>query len=472
MEWLALIPLLTTVVAVIKTKKVVFSLLLGLFVGAFIKVPSLFDGFLEVGRYLAGSVAQKENAYTLLFLVMFGALAELIRMAGGVAGFSQTVGRRVKTERQVLLSAWLLSVITFFNSAFHIISVGTILEPLVEKVKGSKEKLAFVLAITTGQIIVLLPVATAYVGYMVTLIRFNLRQEEISLSPYLTFLKSLPWNLFSLIMLGLALAVTLWGLNYGKIRLGKSVSREEFTETHRKKEQLLEQLQEEYPQKMVNLLLPVFLLLASTVSFFWWTGRSHGSSFLDALAGADFAVSILAGTLLTLVVSVIFLTLQKINLAELQAHILEGGQSILGSLAILVLGWSLSSVAKDLGFLELVRKGFAGTVPAWTVPSVSFLIAAATSYAIGSSWATWALIMPAAISLSAAGGLPLEIVIGAVWAGGSVGDTASPMGDIPVLASGVLGINPTKYIESALPFTLLGVVLAAAGYLAAGAYFL
>lgn len=468
MLWWSVIPLIITLVAVLKTRKVIISLFLGLAVGAFIKVPSPSNGFIELGRYLANTIVQKENSYTLLFLVMFGALAELIQMAGGVAGFSQAVGKRVKTERQVLLSAWLLSAVTFFNSAFHIISVGTILEPLINRVKGSKEKLAFVLSITTGQLIVLVPVATAYVGYMVTLVRFNLQQEELNISPYITFLKSLPWNLFSIIMLGIAMAVTLWGLNYGKYRLGKSAAKEEFTESHRKKERLVEQLQEEYPQKTANLVLPILVLLASTIFFFWWTGKTAGGSILDAFARANFTVSILAGTLLTLSVTFIFLWMQKINLAEIQAHTLEGAQSIFGSLAILVLGWSLTTVVKDLGFLELVKSSFSGSVPVWAVPVLSFLMAVVTSYAIGSSWATWALIMPVAIGLGR--GLPPEIMIGAVWAGGSVGDTASPMGDIPVLASGVLGISPSQYIESALPFTILGIILATMGYLIIGIF--
>lgn len=467
--WWAVVPLIVTFISVIKTRKVIPSLFLGLAVGAFIRVPSPVNGFIELGRYLANSVGQKENAYTLLFLVMFGALAELMQMAGGVAGFSQTVGKRVKNERQVLFSAWLLTAVTFFNSAFHIISVGTILEPLIEKVKGSKEKLAFVLSVTTGQFIVLVPLATAYVGYMVTLVRFSLRQEGLNVSPYTVFLKSLPWNLYSLIMLGLALAITIWGLNYGRYRLGKSAPGEELTEVHRKKEQLLEQLQEEYPQKTVNLILPIVVLLSSTVFFFWWTGKAGATSVLDAFARAGFTVSILAGTLLTLIVTTVFLLFQKISLAEIQAHITEGARSIFGSLAILVLGWSLSTVTRDLGFLALIKNTLSGSIPSWGVPAASFLTAAATSYAIGSSWATWALIMPVAVSLGTVGGLPPEIVIGAVWAGGSIGDTASPMGDIPVLASGVLNISPAQYIESALPFTLLGIMLTVAGYLAAAA---
>lgn len=468
MLWLSIVPLFVTLVAVIKTRKVVFSLFLGLLAGAFIRVPSPINGFIEVGRYLANSVGQEENAYTLLFLIMFGALAELIQMAGGVAGFGQTVGKRVNNERQILFSAWLLSTVTFFNSAFHIISVGTILDPLIEKIKGSKEKLAFVISITTGHIIVLLPVATAYVGYMVTLVRLNLRQEDISASPYLIFLKSLQWNFFSLIMLGIALAVTVWGLNYGKIRFGKSVIIEEFTEVHKKREQLLEQMGEEYPQKTVNLLIPISVLLAATLFLFWWTGKGVGRSIVEAFAEANFSASILAGTLVALVITVLFLQLQKIHLAEIQAHLVEGAQSVFASLAILVLGWALSTLTKDLGFLELIKTGFSGSFPTWAVPVVSFLTAGATSYVIGSSWATWALIMPVALSLGVNGGLPPQLVIGAVWAGGTVGDTASPMGDIPVLVSQILGIDTTKYIESALPFTLFGIFLATAGYLIIG----
>jgi len=269
-------------------------------------------------------------------------------------------------------------------------------------------------------------------------------------------------------MLGIALAVTVWGLNYGKIRFGKSVIIEEFTEVHKKREQLLEQMGEEYPQKTVNLLIPISVLLAATLFLFWWTGKGVGRSIVEAFAEANFSASILAGTLVALVITVLFLQLQKIHLAEIQAHLVEGAQSVFASLAILVLGWALSTLTKDLGFLELIKTGFSGSFPTWAVPVVSFLTAGATSYVIGSSWATWALIMPVALSLGVNGGLPPQLVIGAVWAGGTVGDTASPMGDIPVLVSQILGIDTTKYIESALPFTLFGIFLATAGYLIIG----
>lgn len=215
MTWLALLPPLAALVIVLITRRVVLSLAGAVIIGSFLKTGFSVDGPVTAANYLAGAVAQKENAYTLAFLVLFGSLAELVKVSGGITGFIKLTDRWVKSERGVLLAAWALLPFTFFDNSFRSMSVGAILKPLMESVKGSKEKLAFVLAVTTGQVIVLIPLATGYVGYMVSLVRANL-PEGTALTPYGIYLKSLLWNFYSPAMLLLALGVSMWGLRYGK----------------------------------------------------------------------------------------------------------------------------------------------------------------------------------------------------------------------------------------------------------------
>ena len=109
-------------------------------------------------------------------------------------------------------------------------------------------------------------------------------------------------------------------------------------------------------------------------------------------------------------------------------------------LAILVLSWALSQIVRDLGFERFITATLAGAVPSWTIPAAIFLAGAAISYVMGSSWATWALLMPLAAVLVQSGNLDPTVAFGAVWAGGSVGDSTSPLLDIPIIVSGVVDI--------------------------------
>ena len=314
MFWLSLIPPLATLVLVLLTRRVIISLALAVIVGAFLKTGFSINAFITTSNYLAGAIAEEENAYTLAFLVLFGALAEMIKVSGGIAGFTKVAQGWMKSERSVLLTTWGLLPFTFFDNSFRSLSVGAILDPLIEAVKGSKEKLAFVLTVTTGQVIVLIPLATAYVGYMVSLVRANL-PAVANITPYGTFLRSLLWNFYSPTMLALALGVSLWGLRYGKVRLAAAGGAEEFTEVHLEKERYLEELPPEYPARLMNLILPIATLLTVTIFFFWWTGRKETSSFFAALGAADFAVAIMTGTLFALIVSMLFFWWLRISLS-------------------------------------------------------------------------------------------------------------------------------------------------------------
>jgi len=469
-DWLSLVPPLITFAAVVLSRRVVLSLALGVAAGALAKAGWSVSGLLLMGSYLAGAASQGENTYVLVFLVLFGGLAQLINVAGGIRGFTDFAGRWAKSERRILLLAWAMLPITFFDNVFRILSVGSILEPLMDKVKGVKERLAFVLAVTSGQAIVLVPLGTAYAGYMVSLVRGNSGPAALDsgVSAYGIFLRSLMWNFFSPTMLVLSLGVSIWGIRYGKIRLAVGVREQEFTKVHREKEAYLARLPPEYPSRTANLILPLAVFLASTLFFLWNTGRARAPSFLGALGAADYSASIMTGALVTLGVTVAFFWAQKISLAEIEAHLIEGAQGVLSLLAILVLSWALSQIVRDLGFTGLITSVLARAIPPWAVPVTLFLAGSGISYVIGSSWATWALLLPLGAVLAEATALNPAVVFGAVWAGGSVGDSTSPVADLPILVSSVAKIRVADYAGSALPFTLAGIAVSAILYVVAG----
>jgi Na+/H+ antiporter NhaC len=463
MVWLSVIPALVTIILTFRTKKLIPSLLSGVVIGSLISTRSIFNAIASIGDYIVEVLSDKDSAYTLSFLIAFGVLAELIEMAGGISGFSERMGKWVKSERGVLVWGWFLSIITFFDSSFHTIAVGTVLKPLLEKVKGSKEKFAFILSVTSLQLILLIPIATAYLGYMITLVANNAREAGVSENAYSIVVKSVLWNFFSWVMLIIACGVTMLGLGFGKYRMGKTKSKhEELTRQHIQKEEEAHKTVEEYPRRSRNLIIPVIILLLSTIFFFWWTGRESSTTFFGALSSAKFSVSIFAGAFITIFISGIYFLLQKISLAEIEAHAIKGGEKVLSLIMILVLSWALTSVTQDLGFNDLVSADLIRNMPKSLIPAVLFFISAVISYTIGSSWATWALMMPLAFSFSVNAGVNISMMVGTVWAGGAVTDVASP------LSAEMAGTNFGEHLATSLPYIIAGMLLALIAYIVAG----
>lgn len=457
-----MIPALVTIVLTFKTKKIVPALLFGVIIGGMLSTRSLFDGVTSIGTYIVNVLTDEESAYTLGFLVAFGALAELIEMAGGISGFSAKIEKWIKTERSAWLWTWILTLFTFFDSSFHTIAVGTIMEPLVTKVKAAKEKFAFLLSVSSLQLILLIPVATAYIGYMVTLVTNNLRNAEITLNPYVVVVKSLYWNFFSITMIVIAIGVSIWGLGFGRYKLGKADDEEGLTQAHIEKEEQANKAVEEYPRRSRNLLIPVFILITTTLFFFWWTGRTEETTVFEAFSQAKFSISIFAGAILTIFITIIYFLAQKISLAEIEAHLLIGAEKVFSLVIILVLSWALTEVTQDLGFNDLIE-GFLGKgIPQYLIPAIVFLIAAVVSYTLGSSWATWALIMPLAVSFAVRSDINLPLIIGTVWAGGAVADVISP------LSAQMAGISFGKHLSTSFPFVIVGVLISFIAYLAVG----
>lgn len=462
MPYLSVLPALIAIAITFKTKKLIPALLTGVLLGAILARRSVFDGIIAIGGYIVSVLADRGSAYTLGFLIAFGSLAELTKMAGGVSGFERYVDKWVTSERSVLGWEWLLSLFTFFDSSFHAISVGSILGPLLEKVNGSKPKFAFILSVSSLQLMYLIPIATGSLGYMVTLITNTLSHAGVSASAYAIVVKSMLFNFFSWSMLLIAALVTLFGLGFGRYTIGKARERQELTQAHTKKAQEAEEPIEEYPGKSVNLIAPIVILVFSTLFFFWWTGRKASPTFFGALSAADFSVSIFSGAILTIFLSGIFFLLQKISLAEIQAHIVRGAGRVISLVLILVLSWSLTRVTQDLGFNDLIGADLVRGIPGFLLPLAMFLLAGAVSYTIGSSWATWALMLPFGVYLSVQSLIPLPVMVGSVWAGGAVSDVVSPV------SARMSRISYGEHLITALPYQIAGVIIASAGYLIVG----
>jgi Na+/H+ antiporter NhaC len=298
---------------------------------------------------------------------------------------------------------------------------------------------------------------------MVTLVTNNIKDRGITENAYTLVVKSVFWNLFSWIMIILAVVITLFGLGFGQFKIGKSTEeKEEFTKGHLEKEELLGKSVEEYPKNSGNLIVPVLILLISTIFFFWWTGKDKAQGFFGALSAAEFSVSIFSGVIFTLFITTVYFMIQKISLAEIEVHIVKGGEKVLSLVIILILSWALTAVTQDMGFNNLISEGLIRSIPRFLIPAILFLISGIISYTIGSSWATWALMMPLAVNFSLNSGVAISIMIGTVWAGGAVTDIISP------LSAQMADTSFGKHLTTSFPYVIAGAIITTIAYIGVG----
>ena len=192
------------------------------------------------------------------------------------------------------------------------------------------------------------------------------------------------------------------------------------------------------------------------------------TTLLGAIINADYEKAIFTATLATLVFTAVLFVIQKIPLKDIESSFLAGGIDLLPPILILILAWSITAVTKDLGFIEVIDNLLKTSLPHQLVPLIIFLIAGSVSYFIGSAWETWALIMPIAFTLISSTGANMPLTIGAVLAGGSIGDNLSPLGETPVTTAAILEIPITQHVKYILPFGITAIIIAALLYLILG----
>jgi len=456
------IPLVVIVLAAV-TKRIISSLIIGVITGGVLLAKgNVIEGVVLAIDHLVKSAANEQSIYIIFFLFIFGAFGEIMKVSGGIKGFTELTSKYVKTEKGALGAIWLVTPVTFIDCCFHDIAAGMVGKSLIDKVKGSKMKLAFVLNVTSCLLIILIPFGTTYVGYIIGVISSSFNNSGVTLSPYSVYIKSIPFNFYAIIMILISIGVILFGLGFDR-ELKPSVAKNKLQENEHSHDEAHEQCSfaEKAPPRPLNLILPLALLIFTTFFFLWYTGRGKGIGFMGAVMNADFEKSILISGIVSIIITSIFYVFQKIPMSEIESHFLSGGNEMMPPIIVLILSWGLSSIVKDLGFVSYITSVIGPKIPVFLVPAVIFLIGCFASYFMGSAWGTWALIMPIAVPLALSTGSDLSLVIGAVLAGGSLGDNASPLGETAILSSTICDVPLMDHIKSQMLYCLTAIGISA-----------
>ncbi|WP_174615071.1 Na+/H+ antiporter NhaC family protein [Virgibacillus ihumii] len=463
--WMSLIPFIIVIGLSIWLKKILPGLVLGLLVGAFLVNFRILGGSQQSVEYIVSTLSNADNIKIIGFLYLFGGLIGMMRISGGIKGFSEWIGERIESQRGLLGLIWLTLPFTFMMPMFRIMMIGPVMKSLMEKMKLSKQKVGFTMDISTGSVIVLLPVATAFVGFMISLISGGIQKYNLDLDPYQVFLLSIPFNFYAIAMLIIGLIWT-FKSSSEKDKKKKEDKGKEKQDLHRKG--IKKELSMVKAQPW-NLIVPLFLILVLTLYLLWEDGISNGANTVfEAFSQADATFVMLLAIFITLIITFVFYVIRRQPLDELIFHFFDGGNQLMQAIILLVLVWSLSLVAEDLGFSKFISSTLGSFLPDFTIPAIIFAIGATVSYFIGSSFGTWGLIMPLGIALAVSADASVAMTVGAVFASGSFGAMTSPLGDTTITTASILEMPLVEYARYKLKICAIGAGISIAGYLAAG----
>ena len=449
-------------------KDILPGLVVGLVVGSFIVTSDLLGGTQKSIFYMVTTLSDETNIKIIMFLYLFGGLVGMMNIAGGIKGFSEWIGPRIKTERGLLGMIWSTLPFTFMMPMFRIMMIGPIVKILIKKMKLSKQKVGLTMDISTESVIVLLPVATAFVGFMVSLVEGGIRELNLDVSPYQVFLLSILFNFYAIVMLIIGILQTLWPpAKNSKQGTEQIIDQEEqIHEFHRIGIQQELSLVKAQPW---HLIIPVFLLLGLSLFLLWQDGTSMGAkTIFEAFSMADATFVMLLAVFITLIFTFVFYIVRKLALSEIMYHFYDGGNQMIQAISLLILIWALTLSAEDLGFSSFISSSLGAFLPAFMTPATIFLIGSIVGYFIGSSWGTWGLFMPLGFALAVSTGASIPLTVGAVFASGAFGAITSPLGDTTITTAAILDMDLVDYAQYKLKISAIGAIIAFALYIAIG----
>ena len=459
---LALLPPIIAIALALITKEVYTSLFVGILSGALLysnfhiwnMVTFTFD-------VMIGMVSDSWNVGILIFLVLLGVLVAMINRAGGSAAYGRWAASRIKTRAGAMLSTAVLGILIFIDDYFNCLTVGSVMRPVTDKHRVSRQKLAYIIDATAAPVCIIAPISS----WAAAVSSIAPEGEGLSL-----FIRSIPYNLYALLTLVMVLFLAATELDFGKMRTAErdalelaaaAASEEEASESR---------------GGVWDLILPIIVLISSCIVTMIYTGGffdAESSAYwnlVEAFGNSDASIGLVLGAFVTLIVTfALYIPRKVLSFKEFALCLPEGFKAMVGSILILVFAWTLSGVTGSLGakvyVAELVRNA-AGNL-ANLLPAIVFAIGVGLAFATGTSWGTFGVLLPIVCAVFPSGELMI-ISVSACLAGAVCGDHCSPISDTTIMASAGAGCDHISHVNTQLPYAMTVAGVSFVGYVLAG----
>ncbi|WP_077391254.1 Na+/H+ antiporter NhaC family protein [Mobilibacterium timonense] len=465
--WVSVLPPVVAIALALITKEVYSSLFLGVLTGAVAYAGANFSGIVNrlVRDGIVASLSDSYNMGILVFLVVLGMMVAMMNLSGGSKAFGQWARTKIKTRQGAEAATILLGILIFVDDYFNCLTVGSVMKPLTDEYRISRAKLAYLIDATAAPVCILAPIsswAAAVSGFV---------KGENGLT---VFIQAIPFNFYAILTIVMMFALVIMNFDYSKMAVYERNAVETGDLFTVRDENAINAEKAEKVSgthgKVIDLVFPVIVLIICCVIAMIYTGGFFGgTSFVHAFANCDAAASLSMGSMVALLISVIFYTVRgTISFRDCMGCIPEGFKSMVSPILVLTLAWSLKVMTDGLGLAAFISNLVSGGILVSLFPALIFLIACGLGIASGTSWGTFGILIPIALAITEAYPDMTIIVISACLAGGVCGDHCSPISDTTIMSSAGAGCNHISHVETQMPYAMTVMCVSAVTYLVAG----
>ena len=462
--WWALIPPLLAIILAFITKEVYSSLFIGVAAGALLYSGfHPWDSFVNFFEIMKNSM----NLNILIFDVLLGMIIVLMAKSGGSAAYGKWAGTKIRTKRSALLATMGLGVLIFVDDYFNCLTVGSVMRPVTDQQKVSRAKLAYIIDATAAPVCIIAPIsswAAAVNSYV---------PADAGISGFQLFLRTIPYNLYAILTLVMVFFICFTGFDFGLMKKHEenAAKGDLFTSGGDEFEQVSED--EVNPGgKVMDLVLPVAVLIVSAIGAMIYTGYLGGAKdIITAFSGCDAETSLIFATMVTIFfMMLLYLPRKVVDFKGFMESLVEGFKLMIPAITILIFAWSLKGIGDAMGLAEFVG-GIVGENASASIfiPVVLFAVAIFLSFSTGTSWGTFAILVPIATGMFA-GNTSLEMMIisvSAVLAGAVCGDHVSPISDTTVMSSAGAQSNHLNHVSTQMQYAAIVAGVCMVGYIIA-----
>lgn len=469
----SLVPAIIAIGLALITKEVYSSLFIGILIGGFFFASGnpilayehvLNDGLISV-------LSDSYNVGILIFLVVLGIIVALLNKSGGSKAFGEWASKNIKSKSGALLATWLFGVIIFVDDYFNCLTVGSVMRPVTDKHNISRAKLAYIIDATAAPVCIIAPIsswAAAVTGFV---------EGEDGLG---LFIKAIPYNYYALFTMAFIILISIMSIDFGKMKecedaaskgnlfFGEKVINKE---TANKEEKIIGN------GKVFDLVLPIIVLVALCVigliysGGFFKAGEESYGDFVKAFSNADASVGLAMGSILSLVFTLIYYLIRRVvSFNNAMNCLVEGFKNMVPAIFILTFAWTLKAMTDSLEAKTFVKNILAGNMNSLQIiiPTLTFIISAGISFATGTSWGTFGILIPIVVSIFQGNDYTLMIIsISSAMAGSVFGDHCSPISDTTIMSSAGAQCEHLLHVSTQLPYACFVAVISLICYIIA-----
>jgi len=502
-DWMSIIPPIVAIALALILREVLLSLTIGIFSGLVLmglkSSKSIGQAFLEVPTAIQHSLVNKDHISVILFTLMIGAMVSIISKNGGMMALVKRISKKATTARSGQLATWLLGIAIFFDDYANTLVVGNTMRPLTDKLKISREKLAYIVDSTAAPVAAIAFITTwigAELGYISDgIAKIPNGATEIG-SAYGVFFQSLQYMFYPILTLFFIFMLVWRKRDFGpmlkaerKARAADAMVKErsvvgEIDEVEDKKESLW------------SAILPIAVMIVGATIGLFYTGLAGGgegqeyvwnnsvsfaTNLSEIIGRADSYLSLIWGSFCGLFMAILITISAGILSVRKTMSVAEAGvKSMMPAILILTLAWTLGAVTESLGTAEYLAALSQGNIMPEFIPTIVFLLAAGIAFSTGTSWGTMSILYPIVLvtswNICAADAFSIDAsmnifanVVSAVLAGSVLGDHCSPISDTTILSSLSADCDHVQHVKTQMPYALtVGLVSIILGTIPAG----